>query len=49
MKIELKRIPVRDLVEGYEDNDEAGVVGYDGTGADGSEPAGIGETVQLAR
>jgi len=30
MKIELKRIPVRDLVEGYEDNDEAGVVGYDG-------------------
>ena len=30
MKIELKRIPVRALVEGYEDNDEAGVVGYDG-------------------
>ncbi|MGC4960377.1 HNH endonuclease family protein [Gordonia sp. DT101] len=30
MKIELKRITVRDLVEGYEDNQEAGVVAYDG-------------------
>ena len=30
MKIELKRIQVRDLVEGYEDNDELGVRAYDG-------------------
>ncbi len=30
MKIELKEIAVKDLVEGYEDNDEAGVVGYGG-------------------
>ncbi len=30
MKIELKEIPVRDLVAGYEDNEEAGVVGYGG-------------------
>jgi hypothetical protein len=30
MKIELKRIPVRDLVEDYEDNDELGVRAYDG-------------------
>lgn len=30
MKIVLKRIPVRDLVEGYEDNDELGVRAYDG-------------------
>ena len=30
MKIELKRIPVRDLVEGYEDNEELGVRAYDG-------------------
>lgn len=29
MKIELKRILVRDLVEGYEDNDELGVRAYD--------------------
>lgn len=28
MKIELQRIPVRDLVEGYEDNDEQGVRAY---------------------
>jgi len=30
MKIELKDITVRDLTEGYQDNDEAGVVGYSG-------------------
>ena len=30
MKIELKEIKVGDLAEGYEDNDEAGVVGYSG-------------------
>ncbi len=30
MKIELKRITVRHLAEGYEDNQEGGVVGYDG-------------------
>jgi len=30
MNITLKRIPVRDLVESYEDNDELGVRAYDG-------------------
>jgi hypothetical protein len=30
MKIELKEITVRDLTEGYQDNDEAGVIGYSG-------------------
>ncbi len=30
MKIELKEMKVRDLTEGYQDNDEAGVVGYSG-------------------
>jgi len=30
VKIELKEIKVRDLTEGYEDNDEQGVVGYTG-------------------
>ena len=30
MKIELKEITVRDLTEGYEDNNEDGVVGYSG-------------------
>ncbi len=30
MKIDLQRIKVRDLVDGYEDNDDAGVVGYGG-------------------
>ena len=30
MKIELKHIAVRDLCAGYEDNADAGVVGYDG-------------------
>lgn len=30
MNIELKEITVRELVEGYEDNEEAGVVGYGG-------------------
>src|SRR5438552_3456412 len=30
MKIELREIPVRDLTAGYQDNDEAGVVGYSG-------------------
>jgi len=30
MNIELKEITVRDLTKGYEDNEEAGVIGYDG-------------------
>ncbi|WP_076922838.1 DUF262 domain-containing protein [Pseudoalteromonas sp. SK20] len=30
MKIELKEITVRELTEGYEDNEEGGVVGFDG-------------------
>ena len=30
MKIELKQISVRDLVKGFKDNDEKGVVGYNG-------------------
>ena len=30
MKIELKEITVRELTDGFEDNEEAGVVGYDG-------------------
>lgn len=30
MKIELKEITVRELTDGYDDNDEAGVVGYGG-------------------
>lgn len=30
MKIELKEVSVRELTEGYEDNDEAGVAGYAG-------------------
>ena len=30
MKIELVEIPVRDIVNGYEDNDEEGVVAYGG-------------------
>lgn len=30
MRIELKEITVRELAEGYEDNEEAGVVGYSG-------------------
>ena len=30
MKIELKEITVRDLTNGYEDNQENGVVGFDG-------------------
>ncbi len=30
MKIELKRITVREVAKGYLDNDEGGVVGYDG-------------------
>ena len=30
MKIELNKIPIRDLVEGYTDNAEEGVVGYGG-------------------
>ena len=30
MNIELKEIAVRELTDGYEDNDEAGVVGYGG-------------------
>lgn len=30
MKIELKEISIRDLTKGYEDNNEGGVIGYDG-------------------
>ena len=30
MIIDLKEIPVRDLVKGYEDKQEDGVIGYDG-------------------
>ena len=30
MKIELKNIKIRDIVEGYQNNDEEGVVGYSG-------------------
>ena len=30
MKIELKEITVRELTEGYQDNQENGVVGYGG-------------------
>ena len=30
MKIELHEIKIRDIVEGYQDNAEAGVVGYKG-------------------
>lgn len=30
MNIELKEITVKELTEGYQDNDEAGIVGYDG-------------------
>ena len=30
MKIDLKELTVRELTEGYEDNDEAGVIGYGG-------------------
>lgn len=30
MKIELKQIPLRDVVKGYVDNEEEGVMGYDG-------------------
>lgn len=30
MKIQLKEISIRELVEGYQDNEEAGVVGYGG-------------------
>ena len=30
MNIELKEITVRELTTGYEDNEEAGVIGYDG-------------------
>jgi len=30
MNIQLKEITVRDLTEGYEDNEEGGVIGYDG-------------------
>ncbi len=30
MKIALQEITIRDLTEGYQDNDEAGVVGYSG-------------------
>ncbi len=30
MKIELKEIPIRDLIADYQDNDEGGVVGYSG-------------------
>lgn len=30
MKIELKKVTVRELTEGYKDSDEEGVVGYSG-------------------
>ena len=30
MKIELHQIPIRELVDGYKDNDEEGIVGYGG-------------------
>lgn len=30
MKIELEEITVRQLTNGYEDNEEGGVIGYDG-------------------
>lgn len=30
MKIELKHIKISDLINGYQDNDEAGVVGFGG-------------------
>ena len=30
MKIELKPLTVRDVAENYRDNDEDGVIGYDG-------------------
>ena len=30
MKIDLKKVKVQELTEGFEDNAEAGVVGYDG-------------------
>lgn len=30
MKIELKAIKIKDLVEGFKDDDEAGVVGFSG-------------------
>lgn len=30
MKIQLKQIPVRDVVKNYSDNEEEGVIGYDG-------------------
>ena len=30
MKIDLKELAVRELIKGYEDNDEAGVIGYGG-------------------
>ena len=30
MKIELNKIPIRDLYKGYVNNDEEGVVGYNG-------------------
>ena len=31
MKIELKEITVGELTAGYKDNEEAGVIGYDGS------------------
>ena len=30
MKIELHEIPIKDIVKGYVDNQEEGVLGYDG-------------------
>jgi len=30
MKIELKNIPIREIAKGYKDNEEEGVVGYNG-------------------
>ena len=45
MKIELKEITVRELTDGYEDNDEAGVVGYGRqTGHSPPLPEGVSST-----
>ena len=30
MKIKLREIPIRELFDGYKNNDEEGVIGYDG-------------------
>ena len=45
MKIELKEITVRELSTGYEDNEEAGVVGFDGKAGDAYEVFVNGELI----